>query len=116
MPQANSNIITHHDAGVIVLADWRAANKESRREMAARNFAPANYDPTIRVELERDLMRISSEVRAIGQELKAGSINARSASVVLNLIHDDLFAASCRAAKLDRKLAKAKRKAKKRAR
>lgn len=114
MPQANSHTTTHHDERVIVLADWRAADAERRREMAARIFAPHFYIPTAREELHRDLVKIECGVRAIGRGLESGSLNGTAASAILKLIHEDLTTAANMAFKLDRKLIKAKRKAKKR--
>jgi hypothetical protein len=100
-------------AGVVVLADWRAADVTKRRELAAQNFTPDIYNPTKGDAVWTDLVRVRGGVHTIVRGLKLGNLKPETAAAVLLLIHDDLDALSRASETLDRKLRKAKKRAKK---
>jgi hypothetical protein len=99
-------------AGVVMLAEWRAADAVKRQELAARKFPAFIYNPTKGDDVCRDVLRVSCGLHTVFRGLKVGTLPPDTAAAVLHLMHDDLEALAREAEALERKLRKAKKKAK----
>ena len=101
-------------AAPIDLAEYRAADETKRREQVAKaSFSPTLYDPRPSETLSAELVKVESSLYVIGRGLDTGTVSVDLAASILRLLHSDVTQAANRASKLQRKLAKAKRKAKK---
>lgn len=111
----------HRDGGalmetpaiVIDLGAFRVASLEARRELV-KSLPSDVYRPIEGEELHRDVARIDTEVFTLAALLRFGHIKPAAAAAVLELVHNDLKKTFGRALTLERKLAKAKRKLKRR--
>lgn len=101
------------NAAPLNLSDYRSASEEKRRDMLAR-VSSVPYSPPKGDYLSCDVARIAQGLMGVRTELQCGTLSTAVAATMLQQIICDLRPLACAADKLEHKLEKAKKKAKRR--